>query len=86
MSLCFGEAFRKKQHGKITKEEYIKSLLAHFRGIRHPTDHPDCVDEMIFVWNWDVFGDTIRDIALKIEYEQLTGGLYDLENRPETTD
>ena len=86
MSLCFGDAFRKKQYGKVTKEEYIKSLVAHFRGVRHPTDHSDCVDEMIFVWNWDVFGDTIRGIALKTEYELLTGAICNLQNSPKTTD
>ena len=85
MSLCFGDAFRKKQYGKITKEEYIKSLVAHFRGVRHPTDHSDSVNEMIFVWNWDVFGDTIRDIALKSEYKPLTGALCDIEKSLKTS-
>ena len=85
MSLCFGDAFIKKQCGKITKEEYIKSLVAHFRGVRHPTDHSDSVSEMIFVWNWDVFGDTIRDIALKSEYKPLTGALCDIEKSLKTS-
>lgn len=58
--------------------------MAHFRGLRHPTDHPDSVNEMIFVWNWDVFGDIIRDIALKTEYEPLTGAFHDLEKSLKT--
>ena len=86
MSLCFGNAFRKKQCGEITKQDYIKSLMAHFRGLRHPTDCSDCVNEMIFVWNNDVFGDTIRDIALKAEYEPLNGALHNLEKSLESTD
>ena len=86
MSLCFGDAFRKKQCGEITKQDYIKSLMAHFLGLRHPPDHPDCVNEMIFVWNNDMFGDTIRDIALKAKYAALNGGLQNLNKSLKTTD
>jgi hypothetical protein len=86
MSLCFGDAIRKKQYGEITKQDYIKSLMAHFRGLRHPPDHPDCVSEMIFVWNNDVFGDTIRDIALKAEYAELNGGLQNVKKNLKPTD
>ena len=60
--------------------------MAHFRGLRHPPDHPDCVNEMIFVWNNDMFGDTIRDIALKAKYAALNGGLQNLKKSLKTTD
>jgi hypothetical protein len=75
MSLCFGDAFRQKRSGEITEQTYIESLMAHFRGVRHPTDHPDDVNEMIFVWTNDIFGDATRDIALKTEYKPLNGAL-----------
>lgn len=32
MSLCFGEAFDAMGEGKITEEEHLGFVLAHFRG------------------------------------------------------
>lgn len=42
-SLCYFEAFKAKQKGTITEEEYIHHLLAHATGLMHETDedyHP----------------------------------------------
>jgi hypothetical protein len=32
MSLCFAEAFKQKEDGKISEEEYLDHMLAHCQG------------------------------------------------------
>lgn len=69
MSLCFREAFLAKQDHKITEEEYLGHLIAHLRGVRHPQDS----DRDVIVSKFDPFGASIREMALRTDYEPLQG-------------
>ena len=65
MSLCFHDAFLAKRDGKITEEEYIGQLIAHFRRVRHPEDSRDNFKA------WDPFGASIRAMAAESNYPML---------------
>ncbi|KAI9765324.1 MAG: hypothetical protein M1839_005524 [Geoglossum umbratile] len=67
MSLCFRDAFLSLRRNSITDTEYLSSLLAHFRGVRHPQDS----EYDVIVPKFDPFGASIRDLALKTDYEPL---------------
>jgi len=71
MSLCFGAAFRAKQSGETTEEEYLEHLTAHFRNVRHPQDDKDNIAADVSVWNMDPVGASFRDMALKGGYNAL---------------
>jgi hypothetical protein len=62
-------AFRKpsfaNRDGKITEEEYICQLIAHFRGVWHPEDSRDNFKA------WDPFGASIRAVAVESNYPML---------------
>jgi len=68
MSLCFQDAFVAKRSFTITEAEYIDHLIAHFRGVRHPQDSDR---DAISVKKWDPFGASIREMALRTNYEPL---------------
>ena len=72
MSLCFRDAFVSKQSGTITEEEYLDHLIAHFRGVRHPQDSDK---EDVITAKWDPFGASIKEMALRTDYEPLQGGI-----------
>src|SRR2546423_3677948 len=69
MSLCFLDAFQAKQAHFITKDEYIRHLLAHFRGVRHPQD--DGTDWRLE--SSDPIGASMRELALSTDYEPMKG-------------
>ena len=69
MSLCFHEAFIAKVEAKITEEEYLSYLIAHFRGVRHPQDN----DRDFIVSTFDPVGASIREMALRTDYKPLEG-------------
>ena len=68
-SLCFLEAFNAKQNHQITEKEYLSHLVAHFRGVRHSQDNN--VDDVLL--KSDPFGDSIRKMALRSNYEPIQG-------------
>jgi hypothetical protein len=69
MSLCFRDAFEAKVCHHITEDEYVRHLLAHFRGVRHPQDGgPDWRVEAS-----DPVGASIRELALSTDYEPMKG-------------
>ncbi len=69
MSLCFRDAFVAKQAHRITEAEYVDHLIAHFRRVRHPQDS----DRDVITAKWDPFGASIREMALRTDYEPLRG-------------
>lgn len=69
MSLCFLDAFEAKQAQFITEDEYVKHLLAHFRGVRHPQD--DGTDWRLEAS--DPIGASMRELALGTDYEPMKG-------------
>ena len=69
ISLCFLEAFNAKQNHQITEKEYLSHLVAHFRGVRHLQDSN--VDHVLL--KSDPFGDSIRQMALRPNYESIQG-------------
>lgn len=69
MSLCFRAAFRAKQSQSITEQEYLRHMIAHFRGVRHPEDGGTDV----IVSKFDPVGASFRVMALRSDYEPLLG-------------
>jgi hypothetical protein len=57
--------FHAKRDGKITEEEYIGRLIAHFRRVRHLEDSRDNFKA------WDLFGASIRVMAVESNYFML---------------
>ena len=61
MTLCFDEAYQALKAERITEQEYLHQVLAHFSGVRHPAD------EKARPWELkinDPVGNAIRDAAL----------------------
>jgi hypothetical protein len=69
MSLCFREAFLDKIFNKISEEEYLNHLIAHFRGVRHPLDSG--TDPIVEVH--DPIGRSFKKVALRADNEPLEG-------------
>ncbi len=73
MSLCFEAAFRAKQSGEITQEDYLEHLTAHFTNVGHPEDDKENITADARVWSMDPVGASFRDMALKGDYKPLQG-------------
>ena len=69
MSLCFLDAFEAKQAQYITEDEYVRHMLAHFKGVRHPQD--DGTDWRLEAS--DPIGASIRELALSTDYGPMKG-------------
>jgi hypothetical protein len=67
-TLCFTEAWEAKQNSKITEQECQSNLLAHFRGVWHPSDEKR--PEKSFMYNAP-YVKSLRHAALETEYESL---------------
>lgn len=62
MSLCFDEAFQALKSNRISEQEYLHEVLAHFVGVRHAEDA-----RLTRPWELmisDPVGNAIRDAAL----------------------
>ncbi|KAK4502346.1 hypothetical protein PRZ48_005771 [Zasmidium cellare] len=62
MSLCFDEAYHALKSNRISEEQYLHEVLAHFCGVRHPAD-----ERASRPWELrinDPVGNAIRDAAL----------------------
>ena len=73
-SLCFLEAFRAKQTGSITEEEYIHYLFEHCQGVEHDGD--DLRKEDYDLLETDLFGYSVRSWSLRIDYVNGKGFPY----------
>lgn len=62
MTLCFDEAYQALKANRISEQEYLHEVLAHFVGVRHPAD-----EKLTRPWELmisDPVGNAIRDAAL----------------------
>lgn len=62
MSLCFDEAYQALKAKRISEQEYLHEVLAHFVGVRHPAD-----EKLMRPWELmisDPVGNAIREAAL----------------------
>ncbi|CAK4034965.1 uncharacterized protein RCC_09715 [Lecanosticta acicola] len=62
MSLCFDEAYQALRSRRISEEEYLHQVLAHFCGIRHPADEKAGRPWELMIN--DPVGNAIREAAL----------------------
>lgn len=69
MPRCFKDAAQDKAHGKIPEERYLKDMIAHFRGDRHPSD----TYRQRYVYRYDRVAAALRDMALYENYKPLKG-------------
>jgi hypothetical protein len=78
MSLCFLQALAQanRRENSIADQEYIKHLVAHFRGIRHPEDATTSVgDTLAAIEPW---AGSLREIAITPIYSELQGKKDDI--------
>ena len=80
MSLCFLEAFKQKESGTITQDEYMNHLLAHCQGEDHEEDAMMPWDAPIFeLKDSDLFGYSIWVWSKKVD--QMKGTSNHVLNR-----
>ena len=66
MSLCFLEAFRQKNNGSITEDEYLDHVLAHCQGVEHEEDDTEMQELRAMdlfgysIWSWSKHMDSIK--------------------------
>ena len=72
-NLCFREASFAFLRSQISEKEYHSHLLAHLRGIRHPGDDLANATARRRVRNGDPFANSLREIALRDDYEPIKG-------------
>lgn len=62
MGLCFDEAYQALRSDRISEQEYLHEVLAHFVGVRHAAD-----EKLTRPWELmirDPVGNALRDAAL----------------------
>jgi hypothetical protein len=65
-SLCFKEARDARANGEINLDQYLRHIMAHYRGLRHMTDA-----EGQRPWFPAGFEDEVREIVLNEDFRPL---------------